>query len=55
MATRCCCPPESMAGNTPAFSWMPTLFRSAMAFSSAWARGSPRSFMGARVTLSSTV
>ena len=34
IATRCCCPPESCAGEAAAFSGMPTLIGASVVFSS---------------------
>ncbi|MNT36244.1 hypothetical protein D3C72_1723150 [compost metagenome] len=55
IATRCCWPPESRVGKAPALWRMPTRSSRSIASASAWARVTPRTFMGANVTLSSTV
>ena len=52
MATLCCCPPDNCKGNCPALSSRPTLFKRAIAFSSASSLDFFRSFLGPRVRLS---
>ena len=55
IATRCCCPPDSCPGYLFACSGIRTLVRYFMASSSAWALGSLRTQIGARVQFSRIV
>ena len=55
MATRCCWPPDSRAGYSPAFSGRPTRSRSAVASTTASGRPIPSALIGPSVTFSSAV
>src|SRR5215207_5242425 len=55
IATRCCCPPESLVGYASRFSSSPTRARSPSAVTTATSRRSPRTWIGASVMFSSAV
>ena len=55
IATRCCWPPESWLGYLSAWLAMPTFSRKCWASSTAFLRGNPRTDIGARMQLSSTL
>ncbi len=55
IATRCCCPPERLAGRESALCFNPTRSNWLNASSRAWSLDMPRSLRSARVMFSATV